>query len=270
VGLPEFEYRGMKAAYWDLLRGDTSTWPDRAFYHAAILRSGTPVLDVGCGTGRLLLDFLAEGIEIHGADNSPEMLVLCRRKAHQRHLRPVLFQQHMEVLDLPYRYRTIIVPSSSFQLVTSIDAAAEAMRRFFRHLEPGGTLIIPFMLLGPARGDAFDAKYEWRLVEEAIRPEDGATVRRWLKATYDIPKQVQHTQDRYEVLRGLELIHVEYQTRADATRWYTQQQAADLFSIAGFDDVHAVRGFTDHPATPADTTFSVLGRRPIAGQQDGA
>src|SRR5689334_2637742 len=116
LGAPEYEYRGMKAAYWDLLRGDTSAWPDRAFYHAAILRSGAPVLDVGCGTGRLLLDFLATGIEIHGVDNSPEMLEVCRRKARERHLRPVLFQQRMEALNLPYRYQTIIVPSSSFQL----------------------------------------------------------------------------------------------------------------------------------------------------------
>jgi ubiquinone/menaquinone biosynthesis C-methylase UbiE len=52
MGSPGYEYRGMKAAYWDLLRGDTSTWADRPFYRRAILRSGTPALDVGCGTGR--------------------------------------------------------------------------------------------------------------------------------------------------------------------------------------------------------------------------
>jgi ubiquinone/menaquinone biosynthesis C-methylase UbiE len=258
----------MKAAYWDLLRGDTSTWADRPFYHAAILRSGTPALDVGCGTGRLLLDFLAAGIEIHGVDNSPEMLDVCRQKALQQGLQPVLFRQQMEELDLPYRrYRTIIVPSSSFQLVTDVDAAAEAMRRFFQHLEPGGILMIPFMLLCPAPDDAGDAKDEWRLVQEAVRPEDGATVRRWVKATYDVANQLEHTQDRYEVIRGDEVVDSEYQTRSDATRWYTQQQAADLFSVAGFADVHVVSAFTDHPATAADTIFSVFGSRPVASEQ---
>jgi hypothetical protein len=55
------------------------------------------------------------------------MLDLCRRKALRLGLQPVLFEQQMEELDLPHRYRTIIVPSSSFQLVTHPEAAARAM-----------------------------------------------------------------------------------------------------------------------------------------------
>src|SRR5438876_481981 len=76
--------------------------------------SGEPVLDVGCGTGRLLLDFLAQGITIDGVDNSPEMLELCRHKAQRLGLRPALFQQPMQDLQLPHAYRTIIVPPARF------------------------------------------------------------------------------------------------------------------------------------------------------------
>ncbi|HEY1293086.1 MAG TPA: class I SAM-dependent methyltransferase [Chloroflexota bacterium] len=264
MALPEYEYRGMKAACWDLLRGDTSTWPDRPFYFAVIQRSGTPVLDVGCGTGRLLLDFLGAGVDIHGVDNSPEMLDLCRHKALRLGLQPVLFEQQMEELDLPHRYRTIIVPSSSFQLVTHTDAAARAMRGFFRHLEPGGILLMPFMLLGPRPGQSGDAEDEWKLVQEAARPEDGAIVRRWARATYDVANQLEHTEDRYEVIRGNEIIDSEYQTRSDATRWYTQQQAARLFGVSGFTDVRVVSSFTEEIATAEDTVFSVFGTRPVA------
>src|SRR5688572_8237162 len=122
----DYEYNGLMATFWDLLRGDTSQWPDRSFYKEVILSSGQPALDVGCGTGRLLLDYLAEVIDIEGVDNSPEMLAICREKAEKLGLQPTLYQQSMESLDLPRKYRTIIVPSSSFQLLTNLEDAAEA------------------------------------------------------------------------------------------------------------------------------------------------
>jgi SAM-dependent methyltransferase len=152
---PEYEYRGLIASSWDLLRGDTTHWGDRRRYRELIERYGQPALDVGCGTGRLLLDYLRAGIDIDGVDNSPEMLARCREKAGRLGLHPVLYQQSMEALALPRRYRTILVPSSSFQLVTDSDAAAAAMRRFLVHLEPGGALAMSFMPLWQA-GDPLE------------------------------------------------------------------------------------------------------------------
>ena len=77
----KYEYWGMMAKLWDFFRGDTSVWADRAFYLEAIAKYGQPVLDVGCGTGRLLVDYRKQGIDIDGVDNSPDMLVLCLEKA---------------------------------------------------------------------------------------------------------------------------------------------------------------------------------------------
>ena len=73
-----YEYRDLIATTWDLLRSDISHWPDKFFYRDFITLKIEPVLDVGCGTGRLLLDYMADGIDIDGVDNSPEMLALCR------------------------------------------------------------------------------------------------------------------------------------------------------------------------------------------------
>ena len=112
----DYEYRGLMAEAWDLLRGDTSVWTDRLFYRAIIERQGGAALDIGCGTGRLLLDYLAAGIDVDGIDVSPEMLALCRSKAAELGLdvEGRLHQQTMETLALERRYATIFVPSLSF------------------------------------------------------------------------------------------------------------------------------------------------------------
>lgn len=107
-----YEYRGMLASTWDLLRGDTSDWPDRQFFREIIQRSGEPALDVGCGTGRLLLEFLADSLQVDGVDVSSEMIALWRQKARAKGLQPTLYVQAIEALDLPREYRTISVPSS--------------------------------------------------------------------------------------------------------------------------------------------------------------
>jgi SAM-dependent methyltransferase len=253
-----YEYRGLIAESWDLLRGDTSGWADRPFYEAIVGRSGQPALDVGCGTGRLLLDYLARGMDVDGVDNSPEMLAICRRKARSLGLDPALYEQPVEALDLPRRYRTIFAPSSTLQLLVDPDGAAEGMRRLWRHLAPGGTLVASFMALdGPAELG------EWKLIRERVRPEDGLLVRRWLRERYDRAAQLEHTEDRYELLRDGVVVHQELHSRSPATRSYSQAQAVALYRAAGFVDVHPVSGFTDAPATRADDAlFCVLGRRP--------
>src|SRR5262249_28928407 len=104
--------------------------------------SGSPALDVGCGTGRLLLPYLAAGLEVEGVEPSADMLAICRQRAAERGLNPVLYRQTMQALDLPRRYRAIIVPCGSFQLVMERAEAWEALRRLHAHLEQGGVLAL--------------------------------------------------------------------------------------------------------------------------------
>jgi SAM-dependent methyltransferase len=244
------------AASWDLLRGDTSGWEDRALYLAAIRESGEPALDVGCGTGRLLLDFLSQGIDIDGVDNSPEMLTICREKADRLGFQPRLYQQEMEELELPRRYRTIIVPSSSFQLLLHRPDAARAMGRFHDHLEPGGSLVMPFMTLGGRRGERVG-----RGETQAVRPEDGALVRKRWSWRYDPATELEDTEDLYQVIVDGRIVAEERHVRSPATRSYTVAQARALYQDAGFEVDQILEGFTDAPAADDSRLFTIYGRR---------
>jgi SAM-dependent methyltransferase len=252
-----YEYHGMIAEYWDLLRGDTSGWSSRPYFLQAIRRSGEPVLDVGCGTGRLLLDYMQEGIDIDGVDVSPEMLAVCRSNADELGLNPRLYQGAMEDFDIPRKYQTIIVPSSSFLLVTKREAQLKALSQFMDHLLPGGLLSMSLRWFDP---DPVEEE-EFAVIAEAVRPSDGALVRRWFRATYDLDRRVQNTWDRYEVVRNGEIIESESHSWSPAMTWYFPSEAVALFKEAGYVDGRAYADFTREPATDADQSYTVEGRK---------
>jgi SAM-dependent methyltransferase len=222
-----------------------------------VKKYGQPVLDVGCGTGRILLDFMQQGIDIDGVDNSPDMLRLLKQKAETLGLKPTVYQQEMDKLDLPRKYQTILVPSSSFQLLLEKTLPPVTIRRFYEQLLPGGLLAMPFMTLWK-EGDPLESEF----IREVVRPEDGATIRRWSLIRFDPETDLEHTIDRYEIMRDGQVVASEEHRQSPATRSYTQEQAVALYETAGFKDIQVLREFTLEPAKPEDMTFSVLGFKP--------
>jgi SAM-dependent methyltransferase len=102
---------------------------------------GEPALDVACGTGRLLVPFLRAGLDVDGCDVSADMLALCREAAAREGLRPNLYEQAINALDLPRTYRTIVV-CGGFGLGTTREQDIEGLRRLHAHLAPSGTLAL--------------------------------------------------------------------------------------------------------------------------------
>jgi SAM-dependent methyltransferase len=112
---------------------------DLIFYlHIARQASG-PVLEVGCGSGRVLLPLVEAGIEVTGIDTSAAMLALTRRKVGDR---ATLIEGDMRTVTLPGRYALIIISINTFMhLQTTADQLA-ALTNLARHLTPDGQLII--------------------------------------------------------------------------------------------------------------------------------
>ena len=256
MNLPEYEYRSLIAQAWDVLRGDTSNWPDRSFYLEIIRKYGQPVLDVGCGTGRLLLDYLQQGIDIDGVDNSPDMLALCRQKATNFGLSPNLYEQYLEVLALPRKYQTILIPSSTMQLIVEPAMVDRALKHLHNHLLPGGVLSASFMKL---RKDGDPLEFEWE--QSAVREKDGVKFRRVIKSRYDPKSQYEHTEDLYQMIVDEKVTAEEAFRRSPATVSYDQTQLKTLFERAGFGDIRLYSEFTFQTAKPVDNVFTILAQK---------
>ena len=110
-------------------------------YFQRYVEAGQPALDVACGTGRLLLPYLRAGLDVDGCDISEDMLALCREAAAREGLAPALYAQAMHELDLPRRYRTIVV-CGGLGLGSTREQDLEALRRLHEQLEPGGVLLL--------------------------------------------------------------------------------------------------------------------------------
>lgn len=137
------EYDQSGAAFYDYhytgLEGDVE------FYVAEAVASGSPVLEIGCGTGRILIPVAEAGITMIGLDHTPAMLAVARRKIAQTspetQRRIELVEGDMREFALPQRFRLIMIPYRAFlHLLTPADQR-RALCCIREHLAEDGRLI---------------------------------------------------------------------------------------------------------------------------------
>ena len=131
-------HHGVVAQWWaEFIQGGSEV----DYLRGKVERYGQPVLDAGCGTGRLLLPYLRAGLDVDGTDVSSDMLALCAAAARREGLEPNLYCQALHTLDLPRRYRTIYL-CGVFGIGGDRQRDEEGLRRLLRHVEPGGAVVI--------------------------------------------------------------------------------------------------------------------------------
>ena len=120
---------------------------------------GGPVLDVGCGTGRVALDLASRGHEVVAVDSDPELVRVLAARARERSLPVRPLAADVRVLALGTRHALAIMPMQVVQLLGGPQGRASALAALREHLEPGG-------LLAVALADPFDDLP----VEESLPP----------------------------------------------------------------------------------------------------
>jgi SAM-dependent methyltransferase len=120
--------------------------PDVAFFVEAAKESGGPVLEVGCGTGRILIPTARAGVEIAGLDLSPHMLAVCRERLktepEQVCSRVRLVEGDMRHFELSGTFSLVTLPFRPFQHLTTVGDQLACLACIHHHLETGGKLIL--------------------------------------------------------------------------------------------------------------------------------
>ena len=98
-----------------------------AYFRAAIRRFGEPALDLGCGTGRILVPLLADGLDVDGSDISADMITAAQAQAAKHGFTPRLTVQPMHQLDLRggIGRSTCVVRLASVAAVTTIERGCD-------------------------------------------------------------------------------------------------------------------------------------------------
>ena len=131
-------YGRLATEVYDITKPLGHSFGDVEFYLERLKSCTGRVLEPAVGTGRVLIPLMEAGLEIEGADNSPEMLAVCRARCAERGLEPVLHEEDLGSLSSPERYEAIIVPAGSFLLIERREQSLGALKRFREHLLPGG------------------------------------------------------------------------------------------------------------------------------------
>jgi len=233
---------------------------DIEFFVGEAKKSGGPVLEIGCGTGRVLIPTARAGIEIVGLDTSPHMLAVLRRKLSEEpryvQARVRIVQCDMRSFDFPEKFNLITTPFRPFQHLLTVEDQIGCLIRIRSHLSATGRFIL----------DIFNP-----YLEMLVRSDDGAEMDEEPEFTMPDGRRVIRrarfvSSDRFSQVNRVELIY--YVTYPDgrterlvhefAHRYLFRFEAEHLLARCGFEVESVYSDYRRNPygsAYPGDLLF---------------
>jgi SAM-dependent methyltransferase len=197
---------------------------------------GGPALELGCGSGRVLLHLAREGFEATGVDSSPAMLALARRRLSlQKSLagRITLVEEDFTRLRLGRTFPLVLLPYNTFSHMTDTGDAAKALETVCAHLSPGGNAAIALPNPIPIYGNPA----EGLMLERTFRDESRrVAVQQFSSLRVDRAAQLGHITWIYDEIDSAGNVT---RTPIDMTlRYFFPNELACLFEQAGLRLVH--------------------------------
>ncbi len=228
--------------------------PDVTFYVDAARASGGPVLELGCGTGRVLIPTARAGIGGMGLDASKDMLTICRQRLDREpeavRSRFTVLYGDMSDFELGRSFALITIPFRPFQHLLTVEDQLSCLRCIHRHLEPEGRLV--FDVFNPSLEVLVSDSVGQELGEEPefTTPDGRTVVRRHKFVARDPLQQVNQMELIYNVT------HPDGRTerliQAFSMRYLFRFEAEHLLVRCGFEIEHV---YADYDKTPYGTLY---------------
>ncbi len=232
---------------------------DIPFYLHHAAASDGPVLELGCGTGRVSLAMAEAGVDVVGIDISPRMLSRARAKASQRGLVPrVAFQAgDMRTLRLGRTFGLVVMPFRSLQLVTTPSDQRAVLATAAAHLAPGGTLALDVFNPDPELlADTGDERF----VDSIVAQPDGGSVIVYATNRWDHAAQLSHPHlwiEEHDAAGATLAVH----EREFVMRYVHVDEMTDMLAEASFDVEAVYGGFDSEPLQSDCDDLAFVARR---------
>jgi SAM-dependent methyltransferase len=167
-------FAGYDPVYYDLTYG--RNFKDLPFYIDITKDIKGKVLEVACGSGRVYLELLKAGVDIHGIDLSEKMLEGLKSKTAKMNLEPNVSLADMRNFNLDETFEMIIIPARSFIHNVTQDDQISALKCCRNHLAEGGRLVMN--LFYPNR-NVMATKYDRENIIPMDKPVEGMELVNW-------------------------------------------------------------------------------------------
>src|SRR5258708_31299477 len=132
----------VSAKYYDDAYAVKPDLVDLPFYLDLAKQVGGPVLEIACGTGRVLLQTARAGVEIHGVDNSRPMLQVLsahlEKEPAEIQDRVTISEGDMRTFRLGREFALVTIPFRPMQHIYTVSDQIAALQTASAHLAPDG------------------------------------------------------------------------------------------------------------------------------------